>query len=610
MAPGTITESRFTDNRPISHSVKDQTGLRRAGRSGKLNSAMPALTIGSRGSKLALWQSNWVKSRLEALHDGLAIEIRVIKTTGDQQTAAPLAQIGGKGVFTRELEEALLSGAIDLAVHSLKDLPTTLPDGLQLAAITEREDVRDAIIAGPRLARLINGIRDLPPGARIGTSSLRRASQLRLLRPDLEIAELRGNVDTRLRKLDEGGYDAIILAAAGLNRLGLGDRISARIDPTEMLTAVGQGALAIEARIADEPTNRYLAALDHLPTRHATAAERAVLRALGGGCAVPIAAYARAADNQGVAILSLDALVASLDGRRAIRAKIEGPAAQAEDLGIALAKDLIASGAGEILSVFAPPLEGARIVVTGARGDLPAELAQAGAEVIHLPTIEIRPPESWDRLDRAIERLSDFDWVVLTSVNAVDALLARLAILSSGSDALAPLRVAAIGSATLARLDRAGVKVTLIPEKFTSEDLVRSLIEWHGGTDHMRGIRLLVPASNITRNVIRRQLEPLGARIELITAYLTAAPEVSRAEFERRLADARAEYIIFSSPSTVDNLAALLGVGQLEAHLSGVKVAAIGPSTAAAARARGLQVRIEPSAHTGAGLIEALIADR
>src|SRR5262245_48638983 len=307
---------------------------------------MPNLIIGSRGSKLALWQSNWVKHHLEQFHPGLEIEIEIIKTTGDKLTEASLVKIGGKGVFTKEIEEALLDGTVDVAVHSLKDLPTTLPDGLHLAAITEREDVRDALIVRQSLRGTVKTIVELPLGARVGTSSLRRAAQLRNKRPDLEILELRGNVETRLRKVDEGDYDAIILASAGMIRLGFGDRITAKLEPDEMLSAVGQAALGIEARLDDGRTNLLLEILNHWPTRHATEAERAVLRELGGGCAVPIAALGRVEQEN---ILAIEALVTDVEGKSMIRQMVRGSIHQGEELGKQLAESLIEAGARELL---------------------------------------------------------------------------------------------------------------------------------------------------------------------------------------------------------------------------------------------------------------------
>ncbi|HMX27540.1 MAG TPA: hydroxymethylbilane synthase, partial [Blastocatellia bacterium] len=313
---------------------------------------MPNLIIGSRGSKLALWQSNWIKQELERIHPGLVVEIEIIKTTGDKMQEVSLAGLAGagKGVFTKEIEDALLERRIDLAVHSLKDLPTTLPDGLHIAAITERVDVRDALICGEALRDKVKAIRDLPQGARVGTSSLRRRAQLLHLRPDLRIGELRGNVDTRLRKLDEGQYDAIILASAGLIRLGFGDRITVRIERSEMLSAVGQGALGIESRIDDQRTNMLLEALNHWPTRYAAEAERAVLRELGGGCAVPIAAFGLVKSNQKGETLLLEALVADVNGKSLIRQSAKGSPHECETMGAQLAERLVVAGARELLA--------------------------------------------------------------------------------------------------------------------------------------------------------------------------------------------------------------------------------------------------------------------
>jgi hydroxymethylbilane synthase len=289
------------------------------------------LVIASRGSQLALWQARWVSSQLTAA--GQECRIEIIKTTGDKITDVPLAKVGTKGLFTKEIEEALLDGRADLAVHSLKDLPTDLPEGLVLAAVPEREDPRDAVV-GKKLA-------DLPPGAKVGTSSLRRAAQLRQLRPDLQVESVRGNLDTRLRKLDQGQYDAILLAAAGLKRLGWGDRIAEILAPEQMCPAVGQGALAIETRAGFDA----IAFLDHPDTHTAILAERAVLRALGGGCQVPIGAYATVSQGR----VHLLAIVAAPDGTQVIRAQAEGAAADAAEIGARLAADLLQRGARQIL---------------------------------------------------------------------------------------------------------------------------------------------------------------------------------------------------------------------------------------------------------------------
>jgi hydroxymethylbilane synthase len=292
------------------------------------------LVIASRGSQLALWQANWVQAQLaDAGHES---RIEIIKTTGDKITDVPLAKVGGKGLFTKEIEEALLDGRADLAVHSLKDLPTELPEGLVLAAVPPREDPRDAVV-GKTLA-------ELPPGAKVGTSSLRRAAQLHALRPDLVIESIRGNLDTRLRKLDEGQYDAIVLAAAGLKRLGWGDRIRDLLTADVMCSAVGQGALGIETR-AEGHGFEAVRALDHAPTRAAVTAERALLASLGGGCQVPIGAHATVDGEQ----LFLLCVVASPDGEDVVRASAQGPSAQAASIGRDLGVAMLEKGARRIL---------------------------------------------------------------------------------------------------------------------------------------------------------------------------------------------------------------------------------------------------------------------
>jgi hydroxymethylbilane synthase len=305
-----------------------------------------SLVIGSRGSRLALWQAESIKALVEALDPHIKVHIEIIKTSGDVMKDVPLAIIGGKGVFTKELEEALLDGRIDLAVHSLKDLPTMLPQKLGIAAITQREDARDALVLPRNITLEQPSLASLPEGAVVGTSSLRRLAQLKHLRPDLRVKELRGNVDTRLRKLDEGEYDAVILAAAGLRRLGFADRISASLSTEEMLSAVGQGALAVETRVEDKASNDLLAPLDHGPTRAACTAERALLRSLGGGCQLPIAAHAVVNGDH----LRIEGLVAGLSGDVVIRGALEGAASDAAHLGETLGAHLLKRGADSLLA--------------------------------------------------------------------------------------------------------------------------------------------------------------------------------------------------------------------------------------------------------------------
>lgn len=303
------------------------------------------IRIGTRGSQLALWQTNWVKSQIEKQHPGIEVEITIISTKGDRVLDVSLPKLGeqGKGLFTKELEDAIFEHRVDLAVHSLKDLPTELPAGLGIGAICEREDVRDALIARDP----IRSVGELPQRAVIGTSSLRRQAQLRRARPDLIVEPVRGNVDTRLRKLDEGSFDAIVLAAAGLHRLGHANRITEHLSEDFMLPAVGQGALAIETRADDAVINEIVNTLDHKATRLACRAERAFLKGLGGGCLVPIAAHATI-DAGGTMLLT--GLVASPDGSEALRDRQSGPSSDAEAIGKRLADELLSRGADRILN--------------------------------------------------------------------------------------------------------------------------------------------------------------------------------------------------------------------------------------------------------------------
>ena len=355
------------------------------------------LRIGSRGSALALAQSEWVRDRLAALHPGLRVEIEVIHTKGDRILDAPLAKIGDKGLFTKELEAAILDGRVDVAVHSAKDMPTETPDGLTIAAFTAREDVRDVFVArtaarrvgdaavaagGAGAADVPRCLADLPPGAVVGSSSLRRRAQLLAARPDLRMVDIRGNVETRLRKVEEQGLAGTVLAAAGLARLGRADAAAFTFPFDEMLPAVGQGALAIEARGDDTDVLALLTPLDHAPTAAAVRAERALMRALQGGCQVPIAALAdvvdewaseaRAGDERAgddgvsdegaaqqragdagaaaaVPQLRLRAFVGALDGSTTVRGERRGPVAAPEALGRALAEELLGAGAERIL---------------------------------------------------------------------------------------------------------------------------------------------------------------------------------------------------------------------------------------------------------------------
>jgi len=298
------------------------------------------LVIGTRGSKLALWQSEYIKGLVEEI-TGLPVELKIIKTTGDKILDVPLAKVGGKGLFTKELEVELLAGTVDLCVHSMKDVPTELPAGLGIAAMPPRVDARDALVSGAG-----HTLDTLPRGAKVGTSSLRRIAQVRALRPDVEIVDVRGNLDTRMRKAETGEVDVVILASAGITRMGWADRITGYIPTEQMVSAVGQGAIGIEIREDDAFMTDVMDRIGHGPTMLCVAAERVVMRKLEGGCQVPIGAYAQLDGDT----LVMDAVVGSVSGDRILRAHLEGPADQPIALGEKMVAELRELGADAILA--------------------------------------------------------------------------------------------------------------------------------------------------------------------------------------------------------------------------------------------------------------------
>lgn len=302
--------------------------------------ALKELRIGTRASQLALWQANWVKSELEKRYPGMEVSLVKIKTIGDKILDVPLAQVGGKGLFVKEIEEAMLRGDIDIAVHSMKDVPTEFPEGLGLHCITEREDPRDAVISrGVKFA-------DLPQGAKIGTSALRRQAQLLKVRPDMEMVIIRGNVETRINKLETEKLDAVILAAAGLKRLGFTDKVAEYLPTDLSIPAIGQGALGIECRLDNEEVKQTIDFFNHPATAYAVRAERALLWRCEGGCQVPIAAFGEVTGSE----LKLVGFIASVDGKTSVRGSISGPAVECEKLGVKLAEQLLQDGGHAILA--------------------------------------------------------------------------------------------------------------------------------------------------------------------------------------------------------------------------------------------------------------------
>lgn len=563
-------------------------------------SSTRTITIGTRTSKLARWQSDHVIEQLQDAWPDLLCEIRPFVTTGDKELDKPLPEIGGKGLFTAELEEALRSGEIDLAVHSLKDLPVQNAPGLTIGAVIGRADVSDGLVAPQG-----QSLTALPPGAVVGTSSLRRQAQLLAVRPDLRVKSIRGNVGTRVRKVLGGDYDAAVLAAAGLQRLGLEESVADWLTLEVMLPAPGQGALAVQCRASDEATLALLAAIDDEEVRRATTVERHFLQALGGGCSAPIAAYARS-DDDGTIIL--EGMVANPDGSRVIR--VSGRGSDPQHLAESLAAEAIGKGARPILNGLAqttdspgavPPLHGRKIVVTRPRAQAKAlaeRLATLGATPILFPTIRIVPVADTKRLDEAILSLARYDWVVFTSVNGVSIFWERMAALTKDSDLFDGTHLAAIGPATGEALSEKGVKPDFIPEEFVAEQIAEGLGDVAGRT-------ILLPRAEQARATLADMLRADGAEVDEIATYRTlpAVPEIKGVS-PLEGADA----ITFTSSSTVRNFATLVG-GPDEARriAAACSIVCIGPITAGTVREMGMRADVVAETYTMDGLVQALV---
>ena len=527
-------------------------------------------------------------------------------TQGDRTQAQgkPLPSIGGKGLFTAELEQSLRSGAIDLAVHSLKDLPVEDSPGLIVGAIPERADVRDALVAR-------NGwtVATLPQGAVVGTSSTRRAAQLLAHRPDLTIRSIRGNVPTRARKVFDGDYDATLLAVAGLERLGLMDCVTEILPLDVMLPAPGQGALGVQCRADDRAISALLAALDDAAVRSAVTAERAFLHGLGGGCSAPVAAHAVLDGNN---LLQLTAVVGSTDGQRLIRVAKQGAHKDLcpETIGEEAAHDALQQGAEALLRLARSangaetrPLAGKRIVVTRAEAQADSfanALAHQGAVPLLIPTIRIEALPDLTALDSALQQLDQYRWLLFTSVNGVAIVAERLATLAVPTTAWATVQVAAVGSTTADALRNHGIVPTFVPERYVAEAIV-------DGLGDVTGQRILLPQAAIARETLAEQLTSRGAMVDAIPIYDTLAADLDGAALAAL--GAGVDVLTFTSSSTVRNFVAALtaAVGAPPTFDQAV-IACIGPVTEEAAHELGLRVDIVATDHTIPGLVDAIVA--
>ncbi len=557
-----------------------------------------SLVIGSRGSQLALVQAQHIAARIHALAPHVSVRQEIITTTGDRILDAPLSRIGGKGLFTKEIEEALLDGRIDVAVHSMKDLPTELPEGLILAAVPAREDPHDAFVSVQYAS-----IDLLPRGAVVGTSSLRRAAQLRARRPDLRVVDLRGNLDTRLRKVADGQIDAAILACAGLRRLGRNDAIRQVLSEQWMVPAPGQGALALEARASDVAVLALLQRLHDPAAGAETAAERGLLAALGGGCQTPLGALARAEGDR----LVLMGCLSRTDGSEELRVMEEGLPADAETIARQAAQTLRRRGADALLTAETRgadatlPLKGKRIVVTRSEDQaagLSRPLRARGAETIEFATVAIEPVSD----EISFGDPETYDWVVFTSANAVRQFFGLLKRTGCAPGAFAHARIAAVGTATAKSVRKYGLDVSVMPERFVAEGVVASIV---AAEPDLRGKRFLWPRGDLARSVLPDALRERGGRVTELVVYRTVMPETPEGRADA-LTAIRPDLVVFTSSSTAANFCRMLGPERLRRIKETASFAAIGPITARTAIANGLTLAVQPATHDIAALIEAI----
>jgi hydroxymethylbilane synthase len=574
------------------------------------------LALGTRASKLALAQAELVRAALLALRPGLQIRLQHITTKGDAMQDRPLSEIGGNGVFVTRIEEALRAGEVDFAVHSAKDLSSSLPEDMVLAAFLERADPRDVLVS-----RDGAGLMSLPHAARIGTGSPRRACQVLALRPDLCVLDIRGNVDTRLRKLRDGEYDAIVLAAAGLQRLDALDHVTEWLEPEVMVPAVGQGALAVEVRAADRPILELTRLLDDPNTSAAVRAERAFLATVGGGCSLPVGAFARV-EGQTLRILGMIGTA----GGPIVKGEHTGSLDEPEKAGAELAGMLLANGGRELVqagdlkavdeelpSAFRlppsapPPLEGRRIVVTRAgtqAAGLVERLRALGAVPVECPAIAIAPLEDFAPLDAAIRRLESYDWVIFTSVNGVEAFSDRMQALKMGPSLLSARKLGAIGPATRDRLEALDCSPDFVPDAYVAEAIVEQIPD-------IKGCRVLLPRADIARKALADGLRERGAQVDEVAAYRTVHGEAS-VSLAALLSSGSVDAITFTSSSTVRyTIDSLVQAGIESRHvvdfMNSAAVVCIGPITAATAAEHGLNVTAVAGEYTTGGLVDALI---
>lgn len=560
------------------------------------------IRIGTRGSKLALYQAYKVKEELQQHYPDTKFIIEVIKTKGDKILDVPLAKIGDKGLFTKEIEEALFNLEIDMAVHSLKDLPTKFPEGAKLGAVLKRGDIRDALISTTN-----RKIEDLTANDIIATSSLRRKAQLLRLNKDFKIVEIRGNVNTRIRKMEEGYCDVMVMAAAGLQRLEMGEYISDLFDPEKMIPACSQGAIVIEIRENDPVTEEIISKINDESTLIATNAERAFLRTLEGGCQIPVGSYSQIVGDQ----FHITGFISSIDGTQYIKDTAYGNISQAVQLSEKLAKSLYNRGGREILNAIRDEnqltsqsnlkLKDKVIISTRALdpGDsLPGLLKACGAELHSLPMIDVVPSELNADMVERLKKLEVFDWIFFTSKNGVSNFFKHLIDAKGSTELPKTVHIAAIGSKTALELEYYGYAPNFIGEENTSEELLNQFYETYQPVN----LRILLSLGNLADQTLSNRLS-VENKVSRINVYQTVKPNDADPEIIKLIKNDRYDLIVFTSPSTFHHFCSFYG----EDKLGKLKMASIGTTTTHAMTEAGFEPLFTAKKSNAEGLRDSII---
>ncbi len=557
--------------------------------------------IGTRGSKLALYQAYRVKEELEIHFPNLVFEIAIIKTKGDKILDVPLSKIGDKGLFTKDLEIAMFNNEIDMAVHSLKDLPTSFPEGAKLGAVLKRGDVRDALISSNN-----RKISDLTSADVIATSSLRRKAQLLRINKDFKIVEIRGNVNTRIRKMQEGYCDVMVMAAAGLQRLEMGEFISELIDPEVMIPACSQGAIAIEIRENDSFIEEILSKINDSETLITTNAERAFLKTLEGGCQIPVGSFSKIEGNQ----FHITGFISNIDGSQFLKETASANVDNAVEISVEIAKKLFSNGGKEILDAIrdlnlaAPkvelPLKDKIIISTRAieSGDsLPDLLKSQGANVISLPMIEVSPAQLESTEKLLFNNLTNFDWIFFTSKNGVLNFFKHLSDLKGSTALPENIKIAVIGSRTASELDYYGYAPSFISKGNTSEDFLNEFYKVVNPINQ----KVLLSLGNLADDTLINKLSKEN-KVERINVYQTEKPKSVDTSILEIIKQNKYDLIVFTSPSTFYNFCSFYEKDKIQ-HL---KMASIGSTTTKAIEEAGYSPIITAKMSKAEGLSESI----